>query len=141
MALAHPPGQIIILNGAPRSGKSSIVAVIQETFDGLWMNLGVDRFMSMTPARYLPGIALRPGGERQDIEPVILCISIIKKLERAIYLDRDSAIGWCNKIQKPQPEELRKVLRVGSSRFGHFSRRILDPFINGLEKARATSER
>lgn len=28
------PGQIVILNGAPRSGKSSIVTVIQETFDG-----------------------------------------------------------------------------------------------------------
>jgi chloramphenicol 3-O phosphotransferase len=64
-------GQIIILNGTPRSGKSSIVAVIQETFDGVWMNLGVDRFMQMTPARYLPGIGLRPGGERQDIEPLI----------------------------------------------------------------------
>lgn len=71
MAQANEPGQIIILNGAPRSGKSSIVAVIQDTFDGLWMNLGVDRFMQMTPARYLPGIGLRPGGERQDIEPVV----------------------------------------------------------------------
>src|SRR6185295_18609551 len=40
MEQAHEPGQIIILNGAPRSGKSSIVAVIQDTFDGLWMNLG-----------------------------------------------------------------------------------------------------
>ncbi len=38
------PGQIVILNGAPRSGKSSIVNAIQETFEGLWMNLGVDRF-------------------------------------------------------------------------------------------------
>jgi chloramphenicol 3-O phosphotransferase len=28
-------GQIVILNGAPRSGKSSIAAVIQETIDGL----------------------------------------------------------------------------------------------------------
>jgi len=65
------PGQIIILNGTPRSGKSSIVAVIQQTFDGVWMNLGVDRFMQMTPARYLPGIGLRPGGERQDIEPLL----------------------------------------------------------------------
>jgi chloramphenicol 3-O phosphotransferase len=36
------PGQIVILNGVPRAGKSSIVAVIQETFDGPWMNLGVD---------------------------------------------------------------------------------------------------
>src|SRR5262245_24218948 len=71
MAQALTPGQIIILNGAPRSGKSSIVAVIQETFDGLWMNMGVDRFMQMTPARYLPGIGLRPGGERPDLEPLV----------------------------------------------------------------------
>jgi chloramphenicol 3-O phosphotransferase len=71
MAQTNELGQIIILNGAPRSGKSSIVAVIQDTFDGPWMNLGVDRFMQMTPARYLPGIGLRPGGERQDIEPLV----------------------------------------------------------------------
>jgi len=71
MAQEEEPGQIIILNGAPRSGKSSIVAAIQDTFDSLWMNLGVDRFMPMTPARFLPGIGLRPGGERQDIESLI----------------------------------------------------------------------
>ena len=64
-------GQIIILNGAPRSGKSSIAAAIQDQFDGVWMNLGVDRFMQMTPERYLPGIGLRPGGERLDIEPLV----------------------------------------------------------------------
>ena len=67
----RPPGKIIILNGTPRSGKSSIAAAIQQTFDGVWMNLGVDRFMQMTPARYLPGIGLRPGGERPDLEPLI----------------------------------------------------------------------
>ncbi len=33
-----------MLNGPPRSGKSSIVKVIQETFEGPWMNLGVDIF-------------------------------------------------------------------------------------------------
>jgi chloramphenicol 3-O phosphotransferase len=43
------PGQIIILNGPPRSGKSSISAAIQNTFEGVWMNLGVDRFKQMTP--------------------------------------------------------------------------------------------
>ena len=72
MTQVEPPGRIVILNGAPRSGKSSIAAVIQETFDGLWMNVGVDRFMQMTPARYQPGIGLRPGGERPDLEPVIV---------------------------------------------------------------------
>lgn len=66
------PGQIIILNGAPRSGKSSIALAIQETFDGPWMNLGVDAYVrEITPARYRPGIGLRPGGERQDIEPLV----------------------------------------------------------------------
>jgi len=53
------PGQIVILNGAPRSGKSSIAAVIQNTFEGVWMNLGVDRFKQMTPERYQPGVGLR----------------------------------------------------------------------------------
>lgn len=74
-----PPGQIVILNGAPRSGKSSIAAVIQNTFEGVWMNLGVDRFMQMTPNRYQPGIGLRPGGERPDLEPLIVI------LYRAMY--------------------------------------------------------
>jgi chloramphenicol 3-O phosphotransferase len=63
------PGQIVILNGAPRSGKSSIVAAIQGTFEGIWTNLGVDVFNQyITPPRYRPGIGLRPGGERPDLE-------------------------------------------------------------------------
>lgn len=62
-------GKIVILNGTPRSGKSSIANVIQDTFDGVWMNVGVDHFMQMTPKRYRPGIGLRPGGERPDLEP------------------------------------------------------------------------
>lgn len=65
-------GRIVILNGAPRSGKSSIAAVIQDTFDGPWMNLGVDVFnLHVTPRRYRPGIGLRPGGERPDLEPLL----------------------------------------------------------------------
>jgi chloramphenicol 3-O phosphotransferase len=72
-------GQIVILNGTPRSGKSTIAAVIQNTWDGLWMNLGVDGFMRMTPERYRPGIGLRPGGERPDLEPLVV------RLYRAMY--------------------------------------------------------
>jgi chloramphenicol 3-O phosphotransferase len=65
-------GQIIILNGAPRSGKSSIVEAIQAGFDGPWMNLGVDAYVrQVTPQRYRPGIGLRPGGERPDLEPLV----------------------------------------------------------------------
>jgi len=63
------PGQIVILNGAPRSGKSSIARAMQAGFTGIWMNIGVDGAMRQTPERLLPGIGLRPGGERPDLEP------------------------------------------------------------------------
>jgi chloramphenicol 3-O phosphotransferase len=72
-------GQIVILNGPPRSGKSSIAVAIQRSFEGVWMNLGVDGFMRMTPERFRPGIGQRPGGERPDLEPVIVM------LYRAMY--------------------------------------------------------
>lgn len=66
------PGQIVILNGAPRSGKSSIVAAIQETFDGPWMNLGVDVFArEVTPPRYRPGVGLRPGEPDHPVAPLV----------------------------------------------------------------------
>jgi chloramphenicol 3-O phosphotransferase len=67
-----PPGLIVVLNGAPRSGKSSIAAAIQRRFEGVWMNLGVDVFVrGVTPERYRPGIGLRPGGERPDLEHLV----------------------------------------------------------------------
>jgi len=72
------PGQIVILNGAPRAGKSSIVTVIQDTFEGPWMNLGVDVFArGVTPKRYQPGVGLRPGpgpekgGDKPELEPLV----------------------------------------------------------------------
>jgi chloramphenicol 3-O phosphotransferase len=55
------PGQIVVLNGAPRSGKSSIVDAVQSTFDGLWVNLGVDVARAATPEWCQPGVGLRPG--------------------------------------------------------------------------------
>lgn len=76
----HKTGRIIILNGAPRSGKSSIVEAIQADFDGLWMNLGVDAYVRhITPQRYWPGIGLRPGGERPDVE------ALVPRLYAALY--------------------------------------------------------
>ncbi len=72
-------GQVVILNGAPRSGKSSIAAEIQETFDGTWMNLGVDVARLMTPPRAQPGIGLRPGEAEHP------AASIVPVLYAALY--------------------------------------------------------
>jgi chloramphenicol 3-O phosphotransferase len=68
----NAPGRIVILNGAPRSGKTSIAAAMQRTLDGPWLNIGVDLLMQATPERYRPGIGLRPGGERPDLEPFVV---------------------------------------------------------------------
>jgi chloramphenicol 3-O phosphotransferase len=65
------PGQVVVLNGAPRSGKSSIVTVIQETFDGLWMSIGVDVARAMTPSRAQPGVGLRPGEASHPAAPYV----------------------------------------------------------------------
>lgn len=65
------PGRIVILNGAPRAGKSSIVTEIQEAFEGVWMNLGVDVARSMTPPRCQPGIGLRPSEEAHPAFPFV----------------------------------------------------------------------
>jgi chloramphenicol 3-O phosphotransferase len=66
------PGWIVILNGVPGSGKSSIAAVIQERFEGVWMRLGVDVLAgAVPPPRYRPGMGLRPGGERPDLEQLL----------------------------------------------------------------------
>ena len=71
MTPSRAPGRIAVLNGAPRAGKSSIVAVVQETFDGPWLNLGVDVARAMTPARYQPGIGLRPGEAAHPVAPLV----------------------------------------------------------------------
>lgn len=66
-----PSGQIVILNGTPRAGKSSIASAMQTSSDTVWMNLGVDAVIRATPEAHQPGIGLRPGGERPDLEPFV----------------------------------------------------------------------
>lgn len=65
-------GRIVVLNGAPRSGKSSIARAMQDGSTGTWMNIGVDAAMALAPKAIQPGIGLRPGGERPDLEPLLL---------------------------------------------------------------------
>lgn len=62
-------GRIVLLNGVPRAGKSSIARALQESGD--WMILGVDAMMAMMPSRLHPGIGLRPGGERPELEDFV----------------------------------------------------------------------
>ena len=68
-------GQIVILNGAPRSGKTSVARALQEQAEGIWVNLGVDASVGATPARVLPGLGLRPGGERPDLEDLVVALA------------------------------------------------------------------
>jgi chloramphenicol 3-O phosphotransferase len=69
--VAPAPGRIVLLSGPPRAGKSSIVTEVQRTLPGVWLNLGVDVMMQALPEQYRPGIGLRPGGERPDLEPLV----------------------------------------------------------------------
>jgi chloramphenicol 3-O phosphotransferase len=68
------PGRIVVLNGAPRSGKTSIGVALQERARGVWINLGVDLSRRSLPKRYQPGIGLRPGGERPDLEDLVVTL-------------------------------------------------------------------
>ncbi|HZP73092.1 MAG TPA: hypothetical protein VFA97_06915 [Gaiellaceae bacterium] len=65
---------IVLLNGAPRAGKSSIAAALQELLPGVWINLGVDVSRRTTPPSAQPGIGLRPGENEHpaaSIAPVL----------------------------------------------------------------------
>ena len=62
-------GRIVVLNGPPRSGKSSIAKAVQQHVPGHWLNIGVDVMAAALPPSLQPGIGLRPGGERPDLEP------------------------------------------------------------------------
>ena len=65
-------GRIVILNGTPRSGKSSIAKAMQQSLPGPWINLGVDAQNASLPQALLPGIGLRPGGEMPELESDVI---------------------------------------------------------------------
>jgi chloramphenicol 3-O phosphotransferase len=64
-------GEIVILNGVPRSGKSSIAHIIQDTFEGVWMNIGVDTMINATARRHRPGMGLRPGEPEHPVAAIV----------------------------------------------------------------------
>ncbi|HVT42112.1 MAG TPA: hypothetical protein VHD39_03945, partial [Acidimicrobiales bacterium] len=72
MTLDAADGPVVILNGAPRTGKTSIARAIQDDGGRAWVTLGVDASMAATPPSLLPGLGLRPGASRPDLEPVVV---------------------------------------------------------------------
>lgn len=46
-------GNIIVLNGASSSGKTSIVNALQEMLEAPYLDAGIDKFIFMLPKRYL----------------------------------------------------------------------------------------
>jgi chloramphenicol 3-O phosphotransferase len=65
-------GHVIVLNGIPRSGKSTVASALLDRLDGSWVNIGVDTMQAATPDRLQPGMGLRPGGERRELEPFVV---------------------------------------------------------------------
>jgi chloramphenicol 3-O phosphotransferase len=53
-------GVVVILNGMPRSGKTSIAAALQEQRERIWINLGIDHHIRTLPRWLSPGAGLRP---------------------------------------------------------------------------------
>jgi chloramphenicol 3-O phosphotransferase len=79
-------GQIVILNGPSRSGKTSIANAMQERFTEPWMNLGMDVHITATPPAYRPGVGLRPQlPEHQVEDPKRVPLRVLEELVPALY--------------------------------------------------------
>jgi chloramphenicol 3-O phosphotransferase len=87
-------GRIVILNGVPRAGKSSIARAIVAQLPGRWVALGVDKMNAALPKEMLPGIGLRPGGERPDLEPAVvrLYAELYDEIARRALADEDVVV-------------------------------------------------
>jgi chloramphenicol 3-O phosphotransferase len=59
--------------------------------DGVWANLGVDVMEAATPPNLQPGMGLRPGGERPDLEPFV--VASFAAMYRAARSFSESGVG------------------------------------------------
>lgn len=84
--LVPSAGQIVILNGPSRVGKSSIAQAMQERLHGIWMNVGMDMHVTVTPPAYRPGVGLRPQRATPDSgEPERVSVGELEDVVPTLY--------------------------------------------------------
>lgn len=60
----RPIQSVILINGPPRAGKSTLATALQNGLSGPWLIFGLDAVVAMTNPVDRPGIGLRPGADR-----------------------------------------------------------------------------
>lgn len=83
-------GSVVVLNGMPRSGKSSIAKALQGATDRPWVNLGLDHHIRTLPAWLSPGAGLRPyavahAGSEEERERLRRVEDHVPRLYAAMY--------------------------------------------------------
>jgi len=78
--------QVIVLNGASSSGKSSIARALQELLPGIWLTFGVDAFIDALPGR---GDSPRAGITYEQDGTITLSAEY-RALERSWYIGLSS---------------------------------------------------
>jgi chloramphenicol 3-O phosphotransferase len=79
-------GQIVILNGPSRSGKTSIAGALQADLSVPWMNIGMDGHIAATPPAYRPGVGLRPQRVDMPIQaPGRVTLAVLEDLVPTLY--------------------------------------------------------
>ncbi len=103
-------GRIVVLNGAPRSGKSAIAAALQQRAPGVWVNLGVDASVHSIPEHLRPGIGLRPGGERPDLEDLVVTLyaALFTTVAEHARLGLDAVVDVGLHESYSQPRHIRR---------------------------------
>jgi chloramphenicol 3-O phosphotransferase len=101
-------GQIVILNGTPRSGKTSIARALVEQAPGDWINVGVDGVIERLPRHLRPGIGLRPGAERPDLEDAVVALY----LELYASVAADAAAGVNVVVDVGHHDHYSRPLRI-----------------------------
>jgi chloramphenicol 3-O phosphotransferase len=125
-------GMVVMLNGVPRSGKSSIATAMIDADPHSWVNVGVDDAIARTPPGLRPGIGLRPGDDRPDVR------AMVPALYDELWARVDQAAIATNVIVDVGLYDLRMVRRCGEVLAHHDLRwvKVWCPLETVLERRR-----